>query len=386
MELHGTLAEGSTAKIKRITYNKKTCAIKIIPKNQRNIQDIQKEIKIHSSLNHPNIVSYIIHYSDAVNFNIIMDYIPYNLRSLIIPDIGMDPILIHMIFVQLISAVKYLHSRRDIKPENILICKNGNVKIADFGYSTLFYYKGYRRLKSFAGSFEYIAPEVYNKDYDGPLCDIWSCGITLINMLTGKLPWNMAYNDEGYQEYRLKNVLEILKGIREQIVKLIEGMLRIEKYRYRIDDICTEPWFLQKNNLLDETFNCTDPSYLENIKETKIELYFTQPNEIRTNKCFINSSLPIQKNNLPETYRIYVIGQKEEISKIIQNILDRMGIKYDGKDNYIIFSTIDGNRNTLNGEICIQEALKECFVTIRRTRGDLLEFKKLAMSLEGIFK
>ena len=83
-----------------------------------------------------------------------------------------------------------LHFCRDIKLENTLL-DNGkprpNVKICDFGYSKNEFVDS--RPKTVSGTPDYIAPEVLLHDqYDGKKADIWSCGVMLYVMLTGKIP------------------------------------------------------------------------------------------------------------------------------------------------------------------------------------------------------
>lgn len=92
------------------------------------------------------------------------------------------------------SAIVYCHGigvvHRDLKPENILIDKelNNSVKVIDFGTS-VFYQKDGELLSKLLGTPYYIAPEVLNKKYD-ERCDVWSIGVILYVLLSGKPPFN----------------------------------------------------------------------------------------------------------------------------------------------------------------------------------------------------
>jgi serine/threonine protein kinase len=94
---------------------------------------------------------------------------------------------------QIGSALEYCHRNsivhRDLKIENILISKNGNIKIIDFGLSNL--YAPSRHLSTFCGSLYFAAPELLNaKVYTGPEVDIWSFGIVLYVLVCGKVPFD----------------------------------------------------------------------------------------------------------------------------------------------------------------------------------------------------
>ena len=94
---------------------------------------------------------------------------------------------------QIASALDYCHRNsivhRDLKIENILISKTGDIKIIDFGLSNLFSPRSI--LKTFCGSLYFAAPELLNaKQYTGPEVDVWSFGIVLYVLVCGKVPFD----------------------------------------------------------------------------------------------------------------------------------------------------------------------------------------------------
>lgn len=93
-------------------------------------------------------------------------------------------------FSDLVKGIDHCHTRgvvhRDLKCENLLLDSHMRLKISDFGFAR----KYNSNLKTFCGSFAYAAPEVIlGNPYNGPLADIWSMGVILYAMVTGRLPF-----------------------------------------------------------------------------------------------------------------------------------------------------------------------------------------------------
>ena len=109
-------------------------------------------------------------------------------------------------FSQVLLALEYCHNEvgiihRDIKPDNLLIDANDNIKLSDFGVSQMLPTDGCDKIKSNAGSAYFYSPEAcIGTMYRGRLNDIWACGITLFFLATGKYPF---VSNEHQKLYRL---------------------------------------------------------------------------------------------------------------------------------------------------------------------------------------
>ena len=196
-----TLGEGAYGEV-RLAVNQTTqeaIAVKIVNSDRLagNLDSLKKEVCIHKMLQDVHIVKFYGQRTEGKRLYLFLEYAPGGeLFDKIEPDIGMPQSQAHKYFKQLIAGVEYLHSKgvthRDIKPENLLLDADGNLKITDFGLSTVFKYKERERmLERCCGTPPYVAPEVLaKKEYKAEPADIWSCGIVLVAMLAGELPWD----------------------------------------------------------------------------------------------------------------------------------------------------------------------------------------------------
>ena len=156
-------------------------------------------------------------------------------------------------FQQLINALFYLHSQsiahRDIKIDNILLDRNNNLKLIDFGLSTKYSYN--KLLDQPCGTIVYSAPEVLEcKLYHGMLADIWSCGIVLYGMLCGYLPF-CEDDDNINKKNIIEGNIEYPKNISSSVKDLLKHMLDINPMnRYTLQDIKEHPWFKSNNFFL----------------------------------------------------------------------------------------------------------------------------------------
>lgn len=392
-ELQETLASGSTAKIKKVVaVGNERCAVKLIRKEEMPLQMFLREVKIHRSLRHPNIVELVDSYEDGERYCIVMKLGYGEVGNMIWSGAGLDPLLANFYFRQLVSTVKYLHSKgichRDIKPENMLIDGNGNLLLSDFGFSTLFFHKGRRRrLRSSVGSLEYMAPEVFEGDYDGSLADIWSCGISLVVFLTGVLPWKRAdKSDKKFSSFMSTRdcIKDPFNRIRGQAMKLIMKMMAREGDRLSAAMVMEDPWVVQPNRLFDKSGLCGDPSGLFDLipYESKVALHFTQPGEVhKASRTHFISSQPRGVRG-GDVHRLYTKkGDGKSIVKEVCGALDVMVVSYKDGGESVVFSTVDSKRSVLSGEVGIKRLSEDYCVTICRTKGDAREFEKFVKML-----
>lgn len=159
------------------------------------MDDLYREIQILSECHHQHVLGYYVSFVHEQELWLVMPYIEggslRNAINLAFPKGIKDEILLASIFKQLVLGIQYFHKmgfvHRDLKGDNILVHKDGRVLLSDFGVSTAIK-TGYKE-KEFAGSPCWMAPEVMEQKtgYDAS-ADIWSLGITVIEIAEGKAP------------------------------------------------------------------------------------------------------------------------------------------------------------------------------------------------------
>ena len=203
-----------------------------------------REIKIHQSLDHPNIVK-------LVDFNIkedaIIMLIEYaeggDLFSLLPMLKRMEPKKMFNIFFNILKALSHLHSKnivhRDIKPENILIATKLIPKLADFGTS------GEQKIiaNTFCGTYEYMAPEIYLRQKHTDKVDVWAIGVLLYEMTHQKTPFLNNTLDQ-IKEKTMARSITFKQGINPLVVDFIYKALNFDPLqRPSIDELMMHPIF-----------------------------------------------------------------------------------------------------------------------------------------------
>ena len=280
-----TLGTGSTSKVKlgiHFTTGEKI-AVKIIPrepiikvqesdsalngnrarKNANTFESnlakesrLQREITLLSLLYHPHITTLYGYAMTPSCYILFMEYVEGGpLLNYVVKHRRLKEDHAREFFRQLLSAVKYLHENnvvhRDLKIENILIDSDGNLKIIDFGLSN-FYVSSLSdssdssllvKLSTFCGSLYYAAPELlHGRPYFGPEVDVWSLGVILYVLVSGKVPFDDEKLPMLHQKIKEGHV-NYPSFLNTELVSLLKTMLVVNPTaRATIGSLCSSEW------------------------------------------------------------------------------------------------------------------------------------------------
>ena len=178
--------------------NNQIFAGKIISKysliKSKDKQKLINNIKIHKSLHHPNILNLEHYFEDTENFYILLEICQnQSLNELLKRRKRLTEIEVQCYIVQLIKALKYLHSHRvihrDLKLGNLFLTDKMELKVGDFGLATKLDFEGERK-RTVCGTPNYIAPEILDgKTGHSYEVDIWSLGVIIYTLIIGKPPF-----------------------------------------------------------------------------------------------------------------------------------------------------------------------------------------------------
>lgn len=218
-----TIGEGGMANV-YLAYDTildREVAVKVLrgdlANDEKFVKRFQREAKAASSLNHPNIVEMYDVGEDDGNYFIVMEYVSgKTLKSLIKKRGALSLSETIDIMLQLTSGIACAHDsyiiHRDLKPQNVMILEDGRVKITDFGIAVALNSAELTQTNSVMGSVHYLPPEQANGSGATVKSDIYSLGILMYELLTGKLP----FKGDNAVEIALKHMKEKLPSIIEQ--------------------------------------------------------------------------------------------------------------------------------------------------------------------------
>ncbi|XP_076620720.1 testis-specific serine/threonine-protein kinase 3 [Colletes latitarsis] len=264
LESHGyllgkTIGAGSYATVKVAKSDRHACqvAIKIVSKFQAPGEHLRKflprEIEVVKGLKHPNLIRFLQAIETTHRVYIIMEYAQNgSLLDIIRRDTYIDELRSRRWFRQLLEGIDYCHRRgivhRDVKCENLLMDRNFNIKLSDFGFARgqMTSKNGIAPLsETFCGSYAYASPEILKGiPYLPQLSDVWSMGVVLYAMVYGRLP----FDDTNYNQL-LKQVQSKVTFPKEPIVSdacrmLISRILVPQQTRLHIDNIRNNAWLV----------------------------------------------------------------------------------------------------------------------------------------------
>ncbi|NLL51454.1 MAG: Stk1 family PASTA domain-containing Ser/Thr kinase [Peptococcaceae bacterium] len=200
-EIEDRIGAGGMAIVYRAkdTLLNRTVAIKVLREQLASdegfIRRFRREAQAAASLSHQNIVSIFDVGKDGQEDYIVMEYVlGSTLKDIIRQEAPMSPQKALMIVRQIAEALAHAHANhiihRDIKPQNILITLDGRVKVTDFGIARAVSSATLTHTGDIVGSVHYLSPEQAKGSQISEQSDIYSLGIILYEMITGKVPYD----------------------------------------------------------------------------------------------------------------------------------------------------------------------------------------------------
>ncbi|KAL0210447.1 hypothetical protein RCL1_004883 [Eukaryota sp. TZLM3-RCL] len=250
-----TIGVGSFSKVRRGLHlpTNTTVAIKIYDKSKFTDDDdftrLRREITLHKSLKHPNIVDFIELIESSRRYYIVLEYLSGGELSSYIAKhpCGLSERESCRLFHQLIQGVEYCHANkvihRDLKLENLLLDGDKNLKICDFGLSNCVSDTS-MVLTTACGSLHYASPELISgKPYTGPSVDNWACGVILYTLLSGHLPFEDSCSASLFQKIA-GGCNTFPDHISTTATSLLRGLLCVDaQNRFDLDNVKKHPWF-----------------------------------------------------------------------------------------------------------------------------------------------
>jgi len=251
-----TLGTGTFGRVRLVSYDFKKIqyfALKMLKKTEiirlKQVEHIKAEKNILTRINHPFIVNLYASFQDEKNLYMLMEYVIGGELFSQLRKVGrFSNDTSRFYAAEIVLALEYLHERnivyRDLKPENLLIDKDGHMKITDFGFAK----HVEDRTWTLCGTPEYLAPEIIQSKGHGKAVDWWALGILIYEMLAGYPPF---YDENPFGIYQkiLAGKIEFPRHFDPNAKDLVKKLLladRTKRYgclKNGAEDIKRHKWF-----------------------------------------------------------------------------------------------------------------------------------------------
>ncbi|MGF7057279.1 Stk1 family PASTA domain-containing Ser/Thr kinase [Brassicibacter mesophilus] len=234
------------------------------------INKFRRESQAAASLSHPNIVNiYDVGVEDNIYY-IVMEYIKGKTLKQLIREKGkldIDEAL--DIAIKIADALRHAHENhivhRDIKPHNILVTEDGRVKVTDFGIARAATTSTVTNTSNVIGSVHYFSPEQARGGYTDEKSDIYSLGVVMYEMVTGRLP----FEGDSPITVALKHIqedIELPTAIDSSVPKSVENIImkcvkKDQTLRYGNTELLLDDLRKAKNSDLDSDFVINQTNY-----------------------------------------------------------------------------------------------------------------------------
>ena len=159
------------------------------------VERFRREARAAANLSHPNIVA--VHDWGAADgiYYMVMEYVAgQSVRELLNAEGPLAPAQATDVLAQALSALDHAHRQgivhRDVKPENLMVTRDGLVKVADFGLARAFADAQITEAGTVTGTVQYLSPEQLVGEPADPRTDLYALGIVAFELLTGRLPFS----------------------------------------------------------------------------------------------------------------------------------------------------------------------------------------------------
>jgi len=322
--------------------NGELIALKVMKKYPKNDKGkhwdlFYNEIKAMKNLKHSNILKLLNYSEDSVVIKpdgssvkviyIALEYADYGELFDFIAETGrFTEEEARYYFHQLISAIEYMHrlgyAHRDVKPENLLVDKDFNLKLADFGFATKENFSSSRK-----GTFGYMSPQVIaNQEYNCKEADLFSAAVLLFIMVTQHPPFLRAEQTDKYYKRIYEGNWESFwsvhsdENLSETFIDFITRMFSVDPNdRLTIKEIKSHPWF-----------NGSVPTQREIYKrfskrKVSLDEYFDNKENQHKNEIKARTKSSPKQNNKLYT-QFYEVNDGDELLNIL--------VDYANKEEY----------------------------------------------------
>ncbi|GMR59079.1 hypothetical protein PMAYCL1PPCAC_29274, partial [Pristionchus mayeri] len=263
----GLIGEGSYAKVKEVVEEHSLVrrAVKIIKDGRlRKIpngkENVERELRILKKVTHPNVIELIDSFRDETKGKLymILEYCVVSIQQILdsTESKRMDEPEVHVYFGQLIKGLEYLQSvgivHKDIKPGNLLLTRSRVLKISDFGVAEqLSSFTSDDRIDNAQGTPKFQPPEAVSghcNHYGGFGADVWACGVTLYNLLSGEYPFEGAVIMKLFDAISTQPLLMPSNvTLQKEVIDLLRGLLdKDPSTRWRIERVREYEWMKRR--------------------------------------------------------------------------------------------------------------------------------------------